>query len=177
MWKRLGATAAALLAVGLTAGCRMEVTAPESWRETGVLLLSGWSGATQTALRFGAEDVVWGQPPGEQDYSAPHVLVAPDTVQAGVPFSVTTHTVGPSGCWRADGQTVGVYARVVVLKPYDRHSGSEFCTGALVFPVHESTLTLTEPGEWTIRVDGRHLRLGQDVKQVPISAEKTIVVL
>lgn len=166
----------AVMSLALLAGCSVEVAGPESWRQSGVLLISGWSGATHTALRQGAGDVVWGWQPGQTDYSAPQVLIAPDTVTAGEPFDVTTYTVGVSGCWRSDGQSVSVVARVVVLKPYDLHSGSEFCTAALVFPAHRSTITLAEQGEWTLRVDGRHLRLGEETWEEPISAEKTIFV-
>ena len=85
-------------------------------------------------------------------------------------------TVGPSGCWRSDGQSVATFGRTVLLRPYDSHSGSEVCTAALVFPAHRSTVVLYETGEWTLRVDGRRLRMGDDAWDEPISAERSIVV-
>jgi hypothetical protein len=113
---------------------------------------------------------------GSVDYTAPVVLQAPDTVDAGQAFEVRTNTVGPNGCWRSDGQTVGKVGRVVVLRPYDSHSGSEVCTEALVYLSHSSTLVLDEPGEWTLRVNGRRLRMGDEVWSEPIWAARSIVV-
>lgn len=165
----------ALAAIGLLAGCSSEATAPDGWRQPGVLLITGWTGTVPTYLSNG-EGVQWNRPTGPEDFSAPEVITAPDTVDAGVAFEVATHTVGPSGCWRSDGQSVTIFGRTVLLRPYDSHSGSEVCTGALVFPVHRSTVQLYETGEWTLRVEGRRLRMGDDAWDEPISAQRSIVV-
>lgn len=164
-----------LAAIGLLAACSGDATAPESWRQTGILLISGWTGNRPANLSNG-DGLLWNRPTGPADFSAPEVLTAPDSVDAGVPFEVTTHTVGPSGCWRSDGQSVTTFGRTVLFRPYDSHSGSEVCTGALVFPAHSSTIVLYEAGEWTLRVDGRRVRMGDDVWDEPISAERSIVV-
>lgn len=163
------------LALGLLAGCSGELAGPEGGRHPGALVVVGWTG--NVPVNLGSDDgVVWGQQPGEGDITPPKVLVAPDTADAGIAFEVTTYTVGSNGCWRSDGQTVTTIGRVVVLRPYDAHSGSGVCTMALVFPAHRSTLVLTEAGEWTLRVEGRRVRMGDDVWEEPISAEKTIIV-
>jgi hypothetical protein len=149
------------LPAALLSACSAEVAGPGPMREPGVLVISGWAG--DLPLHFGTgEGLYWTRPHDSGDYTAPQPLVAPDTVAAGATFEVRTHTVGPNGCWRSDGQTVASYGRVVVLKPYDSHSGSEVCTEQLAVLSHASTLVLDEPGEWTLRVDGRRLRLGDE---------------
>lgn len=164
------------LSAALLAACSGDVAGPRAQRQPGILLISGWSGPVPFNAGNGGNGLEWNQAPEPADYSAPQVLVAPDTVAAGEAFAVTTHTVGPSGCWRAEGQTVASYARRVVLKPYDAHSGSEVCTDALVFLAHGTTLVLDEPGEWLLRVDGRRLRVGDAEWEEPISAERAIIV-
>lgn len=163
------------MALGLLASCTGGVAGPEGWSKPGVLVISGWTGNVPENLIQGSA-LDWEWEPGPDDLTAAEVLVAPDTVEAGEAFLVTTHTVGPSGCWRPDGQTVSTNGRMVALSPYDSHSGSEVCTAALVFLAHGSTLVLNEPGEWTLRVDGRRLRMGDTVWEEPVSATRTITV-
>ncbi|HEX2168252.1 MAG TPA: hypothetical protein VHG09_13545, partial [Longimicrobiales bacterium] len=148
---------------------------PGPYRQLGVLMISGWSGTRPVDLDNG-DGLEWNRTRSSADYTAPDVLVAPDTVGAGQAFEIRTNTVGWNGCWRSDGQTVATVGRVVVIRPYDSHSGSEVCTDVLLLLAHSSTLVLDEPGEWTLRVDGRQLRMGDDVSEQPISAERTIVV-
>jgi hypothetical protein len=138
-------------------------------------MVSGWTGSVHWDPGQGS-GLVWERQPGPDDLTAEEVLVAPDTVEAGEAFQVTTYTVGPSGCWRSDGQTVSTNERIVVLRPHDSHSGSEICTDALFFLAHGSTLVLTEAGEWTLRVDGRRLRLTEPMWEEPVSATRTIIV-
>jgi hypothetical protein len=120
--------------------------------------------------------VFWLWQPGPDDLMASEVLVSPDTVEAGEAFQISTHTVGPNGCWRSDGQVANTQGRIVVLRPYDSHSGAEVCTEALTFLSHASTVVLSEVGEWTLRVDGRRLRMGDTVWEEPVSATRTIIV-
>lgn len=171
-WKR-GLSVA--ISAALLSACAGEVSGPGAYRQTGVLVISGWSGNVPMNLDDD-DEVDWNRPPYEGDYTAPDVLVAPDTVTAGEPFEVTTNTVGWSGCWRSDGQTVAVLAGTVLIRPYDSHSGSEVCTDALVFLGHSSTVVIDEPGQWRLRVNGRRLRMGDGITDEPISAEKGIVV-
>lgn len=163
-----------VVSMALLAGCS-EVTGPEGWRQPGVLLIAGWSGIAPVSAGTGGE-VTWSAAPGDTDIAPPQVIGAPDTVSAGQAFEVVTHTVGPSGCWRADGQSVETDGRTVVLKPYDAHSGAEVCTMVLGFLPHRSTVVLIEPGEWTLKVEGRRLRIGDDVWEEPIWAARTVVV-
>jgi hypothetical protein len=163
------------MVLGLLASCTSDVSRPEGWSKPGVLMVSGWTGSVHWDPGQGS-GLVWERQPGPDDLTAEEVLVAPDTVEAREAFQVTTYTVGPSGCWRSDGQTVSTNERIVVLRPHDSHSGSEICTDALFFLAHGSTLVLTEAGEWTLRVDGRRLRLVEPLWEEPVSATKTIIV-
>ena len=169
-WKP--AVAAGLLC--LLGGCAAELAGP-GVREPGVLVISGWTGNLPVDLEDG-DGLRWDRAYASGDYTAPGLVMAPDTVDAGVAFQVSTQTVGPSGCWRPDGQTVATLGRVVVIRPYDSHSGSELCTDALLFLPRASTVVLNEPGEWTLRVTGRRLRMGDLVWDEPISAERPIFV-
>jgi hypothetical protein len=171
-WTRM---AVASLGLAGVAACADEPTGLMEVRVPGALVVSGWIGNVPLNAGLGG-DVIWATPPQTFDIVPAEVIVAPDTVEAGRAFTVTTYSVGPSGCWRSDGQTVASYARVVVLKPYDSHSGSEVCTELLLFLAHSSSVVLPDTGEWTLRVEGRRLRLRDDVWDEPISAEKTIVV-
>jgi hypothetical protein len=171
-WTRMAA--AGLIAAGVAA-CTDEPLALVEMRAPGALVISGWIGNVPLNAGTGG-NVTWAKTPETTDVAPAQVIVAPDTVAAGTPFTVTTHTVGPSGCWRSDGQTVASHDRVVVLRPYDSHSGSEICTEMLLFLAHSSTVVLQAAGEWTLRVEGRRLRLRDDVWDEPISAERTIVV-
>jgi hypothetical protein len=171
-WKRVLAVGVSTVLLG---ACATEPSGPGAYREAGILMISGWSGHRPASMDNG-DGLHWNRTRTEGDYTAPEVLVAPDTVEAGQAFEIRTNTVGWSGCWRSDGQSVATVERVVVIRPYDSHSGSEVCTQVLVFLAHSSTLVLQEKGEWTLRVDGRRLRMGDDVQDEPISAERTIVV-
>lgn len=170
-WKPILAAGLVLLA----GGCTAELAGPGGAREPGVLLISGWTGNVPVSFDNGS-DLEWNRTRFTGDFTAPEVLTAPDTVDAGAPFEVTTQTVGLNGCWRSDGQTVARIARTVVLRPYDSHSGSEVCTEALSFLPHSSTVVLDAPGQWTLRVTGRRLRMGDHVWDEPVSAERPIFV-
>jgi hypothetical protein len=164
------AGAAALLILG---GCASELAAPRETRAPGALLVSGWTAAIPLNAGPGA-GLLWSDVIEQGEIGPPQVIEAPDTVAAGAPFEVATWTVGTSGCWRGDGQTVERWERTLVLRPYDSHSGSEVCTGMLLFIAHRSTVVLVEPGEWTLRVHGRRLRMGDVVWSEPITAERPI---
>lgn len=175
MKHRFGLIMGPAVALGFLASCTDGVAGPEGFRQPGVLVISSWPGTVPTNLSHG-EGVDWEWQPGPDDLTATEVLVAPDTVEAGEAFQITTHTVGPNGCWRSDGQVVNTLGRIVLLRPYDSHSGSEVCTEMLTFLPHASTVVLYETGEWTLRVDGRRLRLGDTVWEEPVSARRTIIV-
>jgi len=163
------------MALGFLASCTSGVSEPEGWTRPGALMVSGWTGSVHWDPGQGS-GLAWERQPGPDDLTAEEVLVAPDTVEAGEAFQVTTYTIGPGGCWRSDGQTVSTNERIVVLRPHDSHSGAEICTDALFFLAHGSTLVLTEAGEWTLRVEGRRLRLAEPLWEEPVSATRTIIV-
>lgn len=166
----------AALALAVLTGCSGEPTGPEGRRMPGVLTVSGWTGTVPLTANRGAGEMYWDRDLGLADLSAPRPIDAPDTVRAGAAFDVTTYTVGMSGCWRPDGQTVEINHRVVLIKPFDVHSGADVCTDVLLFLAHTSTILLDEPGEWTIRVSGRRVRLGDSKWEEPVTAEKIVIV-
>lgn len=177
MWRNRIAGVA--LPVVLLAACADEALSPlaDAGTQAGVLQLRGYTGAIlESGVTGGSDRVYWTVPPQTGDVVPPRVLIAPDTVMVGQVFEVRTVTIGMSGCWRANGQSVNIANRVIELKPYDAHSGSEICTTILQFLEHASSLTLSEPGEWLIRVVGRRARYGDDVWEEPVTAEQTVYV-
>lgn len=89
--------------------------------------------------------------------SVSSVMVA-SPIRAGVPFAVTITTVGSSTCTRGDGVEVARSGRRVVLTPYDwvAPAGSTCTRDLHPFP-RTVQLTLPEPGEYTLRVEGAPL--------------------
>lgn len=118
----------------------------------------------------------WDQPPDSEDmFIPPRVLEVPVIVAVGKPFQLTVYTIGRNGCWRSDGLEVRRKERVVEVVPYDRHSGAGICTQVLSYLPHRTMLTLDEPGDWVIRVEGRRVRHGEAEWETPVFAETTIV--
>ncbi|HEY0036122.1 MAG TPA: hypothetical protein VGB66_05505 [Longimicrobium sp.] len=103
------------------------------------------------------------------------VITAPDTVTAGQPFQVTITTVGPSGCWRADGAEKAVQGNLATITPFDRVEG-ELCTGALVSLPRSVELRFDTRGEATIRVYGRRVRDGNLNAATERTVEQRIIV-
>jgi hypothetical protein len=89
--------------------------------------------------------------------SVQSVMVA-SPIRAGVPFAVTITTVGSSSCTRGDGVEVERSSARVVLTPYDwvAPRGSTCTRDMQQFP-RTVELTLAQPGEYTLRVEGRPL--------------------
>lgn len=167
-----------VVVAGMLAACS-DVAAPafDSWRQPGILQLLGYDGVVP---QRGPENghnagIRWNQPAELGVITPPDVLVAPDTVDRGMPFTVAVTTIGSNGCWRADGMSLTIGARVVELRPYDARSGADICTTVLVYLRREASVTLMEPGEWVLRVDGRRVQLGE-ARDTPVTAEKTILV-
>jgi hypothetical protein len=160
--------------MALLGGCSGTTLEPGNGgqRNGGVLQLAGWPSPPPQYTTGGG--VKWSKSPEPGDVTAPLVIEAPETVRVNAAFQVTVNTIGVNGCWRPDGQEVSISNRVVTLTPYDRVEG-EVCTQALVVLPHHSTVTLNAAGTWTLRVTGRRTRIGSDVVDEPITAEKTIV--
>jgi hypothetical protein len=171
-------TASAIAMVAVLAACDDPADAPASGPVLGILQLEGWAEMATAGPDSTVRDttVRWTYPPGENAVIPPEVLVVPPEVQAGQPFMVAVTTIGEGGCWSAESQEVRITDRTVELTPYDVHSGHAACTMILLHLSHESTVTLDEPGEWTIRVTGRRARHGDETWATPVSAEKVIVV-
>lgn len=159
----------ALVAVGCS-----EPAGPVPGLETlGILQVVEYQGG----LLLGPDPtVLWSVPPGTGVLAPPRVLIAPDTVAAGVPFDVEVTTIGMSGCWSG----AGMWARPVEggfdLIPTDVHSGANFCTEIALYIGHHARIAIDTPGEYTLRVKGRRLRQGDSQWEEPVSAQRTIVV-
>lgn len=105
------------------------------------------------------------------------VVFAPETVQAGRPFSVTVQTFG-DGCVEASDMEVTVTGNLAVLVPYDLvtiPSGDRFCPLVLKRPVHTAQITFEELGSATLRVKGMR-RDNANPDGVMTTIEKTIQV-
>ena len=105
--------------------------------------------------------------------SPPAGVTAPDTVTAGVPFTVTVPTYG-GGCIRLGDTDVRVAGAVVEVRPYEWFvsAGQAIaCTADIRRLDHTATVTLGTPGRATLRVIGRQMPEG-----AAISIERTLVV-
>ena len=170
--RMLAATGVLTLAVAMI-GCS-DSTAPRAGApQPGVLQLAAYAGPE---TMIGDPTVAWSVEPGVGVLVPGRVLIAPDTVDAGVAFDVTVTTIGVNGCWRAGGQTVAVAGGVVDLLPTDVHSGADVCTEMVGFLAHTSPVTIDAPGEWTLRVSGRRMRHGDAVWQEPVTVERGVYV-
>jgi hypothetical protein len=150
-----------LVAVVLAAAC--ELPAPvepiELQRQIGVV---EW-------VRSSGPDVATSDP-------STVVITAPDTVEAGRPFSTTITTIGPSGCWQAAGAEGGVQSVfLATITPFDRVVG-DVCTGALVALPRTFQLRFDIPGQATIMVTGRRVVDGDLDHAETRTVQKQIVV-
>lgn len=104
--------------------------------------------------------------------TAPNI-VAPDTVQAGVPFSVTVTTYG-GGCIMP-GETATIRSTSTVeVRPFEwfvAAGQNVACTDDLRILPHTVSVTLPTPGTATLRVIGR-----QQPEGATISLERLLVV-
>lgn len=171
---------ATILGLGVAAlfgGCAGDGTSPDpEGRSLGILQLMTGSGAPVPSAGDTPEAAIsWDVPPGEGTVFPPEVIESPSEAIAGYSFPVTVFTVGPNGCWSPDGIEVKTGEHVVELIPWDRHSGADACTMIFGYLAHEATLNLSEPGEWTLRVEGRRIR-GDGASDGSVRAERKVVV-
>lgn len=103
------------------------------------------------------------------------VITAPDTVTAGEPFQVTITTIGPNGCWRADGAEKAVQGNLATITPFDRVEG-EVCTQALVSLARSVEVRFDARGEATIRAYGRRVVDGNLNAATERTVQKRIIV-
>jgi hypothetical protein len=94
-------------------------------------------------------------------FSSINSVMVASPIRAGVPFAVTITTVGSSTCTRGDGVEVARSPARVVLTPYDwvAPAGSTCTRDLQPFP-RTVQLTLPQPGEYTLRVEGAPLEGG-----------------
>jgi hypothetical protein len=170
---RLAASAATFL----VAACSGGLGPDGSLRTIGILQFEDTAAAASLSAEPGGVDgsVRWDVPPDDGVAFPPNVLDAPDTVAVGQTFGVIVRTIGPNGCWSADGIDVVTTGRVVELTPWDLNSGADLCTMIYGYLDHPTTLTLDQPGEWTLRARGRRVRGGGD-SDGTVTAERTVFV-
>jgi len=82
-------------------------------------------------------------------------LVVPDTVRAGIPFTITVSTFG-SSCLRPDGANAQVSGQTASVTPYDvtPPPGLTCPADLRAFP-RVVTLAFDTPGAATVRLHGR----------------------
>jgi hypothetical protein len=105
--------------------------------------------------------------------SPPAGVTAPDTVTAGMPFTVSVATYG-GGCIRMGDTEVRIVGTVAEVRPYEwfASAGQDIaCTADIRRLDHTASMTLPTPGRATLRVIGRQMPEG-----AAISIERTIVV-
>ena len=107
-----------------------------------------------------------------EHYGDPARVTVPQTVAAGVPFTVRVSSYG-GGCVRSGGTDVSGQGNTVDVRPYDLRTTGEnvVCTSDLKMYDHDVTLSLPTPGTGTIRIHGRRLP-GDE----PVVIERTVTV-
>ena len=81
------------------------------------------------------------------------VITVPDAVEAGIPFELSVRTYG-GGCHTRGTTDVDVTGLRVDVRPYDIHSGHDFCTQPLLMFDHVAMVTVHESGQAIISFHG-----------------------
>lgn len=105
------------------------------------------------------------------------VIVAPDTVRVGLPFTVVIPVAGSGSvlCNEPDGTSVSQSARVVRVEVFVRTPQPRpTCTDDIRFYPTSVSLTFTTAGNSTVRVVGAS---SNDLPNRPDSLERSIVVI
>jgi hypothetical protein len=86
-------------------------------------------------------------------------VAAPDTVRAGMPFSVVVTTVGPTVCWAAAGAQVEIQPGVANVTPFDYTPEDQWtaCGDALLELPRSVILSFPQAGDAVLRVMGRRV--------------------
>ncbi len=162
----------AVLALGALVACGDSTGPDGALRIKGILQLEG-SPSLAAAGAPAHDPIRWNVSPGSGVVVPPEAIAAPDTVVLDRPFDVTAWTIGPNGCWSADGVDVERSGRVITLTPWDRHTGAGVCTQIFGYLPHATTQTLDQLGDWTLRARGRKVRGSVNVHD-GIVAERTV---
>ena len=103
-------------------------------------------------------------------FNQPSAALIPDTVLAGVPFTIDLRTFGDS-CVTFTRTEIETDGNVVEIRPYDRIDTSDPCDGVMRTINHAVTLHFPVTETVTIRVIGRRAPGGQEER-----LEKRVVV-
>lgn len=104
------------------------------------------------------------------------VLAAPDTVTAGVPFTVTVTTFGSGSCTRPSPTLATVGPALADLSVWDLQRVGVPCTDDLRSFPRDVSLTFTGTGVATIRVRGRSLARTAAGQDSVVVIERPVVV-
>lgn len=107
---------------------------------------------------------------------AARVITAPDTVSAGVRFTVSVTSFGSGTCTRADGATVSMAGVLVTISVWDREQIGGVCTDDLRPYPREVSLRINDAGRAMIRVQGRGYPRAANGQDSVVVVEKQIVV-
>lgn len=118
-------------------------------------------------------------PGSELPTLTPPGIEAPDTVDAGVPFTVTATTLLPSVCWEAGDVVVTVDRALATIEIYDAAPDpKQPCILLVGRRTTDVELRFDAPGEATIEVVGRRVQ-GEayyDQFEIVERIERTVVV-
>lgn len=167
---------------GCTTADSIAPLAADAPRTVGALQLQS-SAALPVALNSRAQSsgVTWTPPisPTEVRLLVPaQVIEVRDTVRVGEQVSIVVNTIGENGCWQADGGTLAQRGDSAFVVAYDRHSGAQICTQLWTDRLaHQVTTVFPTPGTGVIRAQGRRIKDNDPAYSVPVTAERTIVVI
>ena len=131
--------------------------------------VSGWQRAAALSVALGAAAAAaLGACGGPTAADAPRVVgvigvdrgpppapALPDTVRAGVAFTVQVTTYGSGSCTRPDGATVQVAGLAAEVTPYDRDPVQAACTRDLRAYPRPAAVRFDAAGPAVVRVRGR----------------------
>lgn len=147
----------------LLSACEI-TTAPQTNRAVGIV---EWQPASSGAWTGASADGV---------HPEHAVITAPDTVEAGVPFTATITTLGLDSCWKPAGAEVELSASLATVTPYDSPPAGEglVCAQAITELPRSVELRFTRSGDATIRVVGRRV-VGSDLQHASkVTVEKSV---
>jgi hypothetical protein len=174
---RRGAAVALFTLGTLIAACDDAVTAPTP--SSGVASILQWQatvGPDSSSQPAPRASFTW-RPALAAGFVGPSTpIVAPDTVFAGIPFTVEIRTILPSPCWGGTQVTPTQTGSVLLLEPVDVYNANAICAQVLVFASRSTTATFTTPGVATIRVRGRRVSFVPS-EDVQATVERQVVVL
>ncbi|MBK6455885.1 MAG: hypothetical protein IPF87_07380 [Gemmatimonadetes bacterium] len=174
--------ACSVVALAACAGAETSAPTLDAQRTLAALQLES-SAALPTSLNERAHDsnVSWIPPidANELRLLVPaQVIDVRDTVRAGQSVPIIVNTIGENGCWQSDGGSLTQRGDSAFIAAFDRHSGAQVCTMLWTDRlVHSFTTVFPKAGVGVIRVNGRRIKDAKPAYSLPVTAERTVVVI